>query len=212
MEIVRGILERAESATPPPLKPFTKEVIAQFKRLGDDQRGRPESAMVKVQFTMGGGVLNPVVEHVGDITHRMTMHVQYMQPDTLPTARDLGYEYVSDKVNKTLRWLRSSYGFDKEFRENIINNAAARKEDVKDLRERLDTALAIYAREHEKLHVWNQAQWLARGAAIALGYKAWDSAESYLSSLKTMCNNEKDYVKWAGDYTTDRHGNLIAKR
>lgn len=204
--------ETAEFAKPPTLKPFTKDVIDAFKRLGDAQRGKPEDAMLRVQFTMGGGVLNPLVEHVGDLTHRMTMHVKYLKENTLPTANSFGYESVYDKVNKSLKWLRSGYGFEREFKENIVTNARVRKEDENDLKDRLDLALRIYAKEHEKLVVYNTAQWLARGAAIAIGYKSWDSAEAYLSSLKTMCSNEKTYVQWAGDFTLDHNGNLESKR
>ena len=48
------------------------DVIKAFENLGDLQRGLPEMAMLQIQFANGGGVLNPLVEHLGDIIHRMT--------------------------------------------------------------------------------------------------------------------------------------------
>jgi len=212
MEVVHAILEKAESSKAPELKPFTTEVIEGFKRLGNDQRGKPEAAMIKVQFALGGGVLNPLVEHVGDLTHRMTDHVRWMKSGDLPTASTLGYSTTMDKVEKTLKWLRSGYGFARELENNIRNNAEHRKQNIEDFRKQLDTALQIYAREHSKLVVWNQMQWLARGAAIAVGNKAWESAEDYLQAMKVMGRSEDSYVKWAGDFTLDRQGNLVAKR
>jgi hypothetical protein len=202
------MMEQANSKLPP-LKPFTEEVIEGFKKLGQAQRNKPESAMTKVQFTMGGGVLNPLVEHVGDISHRMVMHVQYVKPGSLPKADDLGYSYVIDKVSKTLRWLQSSYGFEREFKNNIVNNAAYNKVDVDDLRKRIDVALSVYAREHAQLVVYNKAQWTARDAAIALGHKEWSRAEDRLTSLKYIyCKDEKSYLHYAADYTLKTNGQL----
>ena len=34
-----------------------------FAKLASAQRGKPERAMIEVQFALGGGVLHPVVEH-----------------------------------------------------------------------------------------------------------------------------------------------------
>src|SRR5258706_203328 len=87
--------------------------IRDFINLGHIQRGRPENAMLKVQRIMGGGILNPVVEHAGDIMHRM---------NDGPTFKYAGYEYVKTKVELCIKYLTSSYGFVKEFKENVANN------------------------------------------------------------------------------------------
>lgn len=98
---------------------FPNNVRRAFVKLGDDQRGTPESVMIDVQFLMGGGVLNPIVEHVGDLTHRVTHLVKYTPSDRLPSSSELGYWMVDEKVHKCLRMLQHGYGFNREFEQNI---------------------------------------------------------------------------------------------
>jgi len=114
------------------------DAIAAFKALGDAQRGAPEQAMLNVQHATGGGVLNPVVDHVGDITHRMSHMAQYNQA--------LGRE----KVEKTYRWLTNPYGFAREFNENLRNNARYRQMSEHQLRTKVSQLLMTYAAEHAK--------------------------------------------------------------
>ena len=99
-----ALCEDQEEVLPP-------DVVKAFEELGDQQRGEPERAMLRVQFAMGGGVLNPVVEHVGDITHRMSHMVKY------------GTVLGREKIIKTYDWLATRYGFEREFEENLRNNA-----------------------------------------------------------------------------------------
>ena len=128
------------------LNEATKE---DFFDLADMQRDRPERAMLRVQFAMGGGVLNPVVEHVGDLVHRMSER---------PTFRSAGYQYVKEKVEKTLRWLTKGYlldfgdatdSFRREFEVNLQNNAKYTKVPVDQLRQKIYAALDAYAAEHD---------------------------------------------------------------
>ena len=145
------------------------------------QRGAPEAAMLKIQFATGGSVLNPVVEYTGDLIHRMSER---------PTWDSGGYEYVLDKVNTVLRRLTNYYsvnrhggGFEKEFNENIHNNAEYRKVSEADLRKKIDAALAQYAEAHRKMPVFNDVQRLARDAAVAVGEKQWGIAIDLLAEL-----------------------------
>ena len=115
------------------------DAIAAFKALGDAQRGAPEQAMLRVQHAMGGGVLNPVVEHVGDITHRMSHMAEYDEA--------LGRE----KVVKTYRWLTPPYGFEREFNDNLRNNASYAEISEDQLRTKVSQLLLRYAAEHAKL-------------------------------------------------------------
>lgn len=139
------------------------------------QRGAPEDAMERVQFAMGGGVLNPVVEHVGDLTHRMAERV------TWDTG---GYEYIKNKVEKTLGWLTKKYGFEREFNENIHNNAEYKKIPEPEYRAKIEKALQQYAAEHRKIPVFNDAQKAARDAAVSIGTQDWHSAILWLKKLK----------------------------
>lgn len=150
------------------------DVVAAFMAIAHQQRGAPEEAMIAVQMYHGGGVLSPVIEHVGDITHRMTHWASYS-----------GHAYeIHDKVDKTLRSLTHGYGFAREHHENMVNNAEARGELFITHRKKVTQLLEVYAAEHSKIPVYNRPQWLAREAAVALGHQQWQQAVGYLSELK----------------------------
>jgi len=170
------------------------EVAKAFVAIADEQRGPPEHAMLRVQRTMGGGVLSVVVEHVGDLAHRMTEHA------------DRGYwleDIIQEKVKRGLSYLTHGYGFEKEMQENIRAN----KTDV----EKLDRQLLEYAKEHEKLPVYNAAQYHGREAAVALGYKDWDASITHLQILQNMLD-QKAYERAAASYLLDQSGELILYR
>lgn len=157
-------------------------VVKAFLAIADMQRGAPEMAMLRVQRVMGGGVLSPVVEHIGDLTHRMTEHA------------DAGYwleDIIQEKVKRGLMYLTHGYGFEREMRENMkANNTDA---------EELDRKLLEYAKEHEKIPVYNAAQYHGREAAIALGYKDWNKAIEHLQVLQNMLD-KKAYERVAASY------------
>jgi len=157
-------------------------VVKAFLAIADMQRGAPEMAMLRVQRVMGGGVLSPVVEHIGDLTHRMTEHA------------DAGYwleDIIQEKVKRGLTYLTHGYGFEREMRENMKAN----KTDA----EELDRKLIEYAKEHEKIPVYNAAQYHGREAAVALGYKDWNKAIEHLQVLQNMLD-KKAYERVAASY------------
>jgi len=143
--------------------------------LAKAQREAPEKAMVRIRRTYGGGVLNPVVENVGDLTHRMSEIV---------TSQSSGYQYVREKVEKVLWTLESPYGFEKGMYENIKSNAEYHKQDPKNVERQVVEQLKTYADEHRKLPVFNKAQKMARDAAIAVGEMRWNDVIGYLKDLK----------------------------
>lgn len=200
------------------INPFPEVVKRAFIKLGNDQRDRPESAMLDVQFMMGGGVLNPLVEHVGDLTHRMTHLVAYAKEGAVPTANQLGYDMVDDKVRKTHKWLNSTYGFEREFKDNMRNNHAYKVErgqlrvSYDQYVDKIYGLLSRYATEHAKLEVYNEAQWLARQAAINVGNLDWDGASFHLSQLKKMLKTEETYVAEAAKFTLTTSGQIVPNR
>lgn len=175
------------------------QVVEAFLELGAMQRGKPEQVMVRLQHAMGGGVLNPVVEHTGDLTHRMTHDINFGY-----AGRDLIY----DKAEKVLRWLRRSYGFEREFEENIKNNAEYFDLDVEEYRKKIYNLLKQYAKEHSKLPAYNRLQWWAREAAVSVGERDWTSAIRLLGRLKETAEDQELYEKMAREYELDSNGNL----
>lgn len=154
--------------------------------------------MVDVQM-FHSGILAPTVEHVGDLIHRMSA------AHPMDTA---GYEYVREKVNKCSRWLSNSYGsmtsvtagFEREHADNIRGNSAFKKMSVEEYVVTLDRLLSKYARAHQELPVYNQAQFMARSASVALGECRWADALLCLSVLKGHLASEEEWVAYAHSY------------
>jgi len=155
-----------------------------FNDLAYAQRGAPEEAMIGVQMAMGGGVLNPVVEHAGDLTHRMAQR---------PSFYKGGFEWVKQKVDKVHRWLHESYGFEREMGENIANNARSRNIPPQEYKRFIDLKLAKYAEEHSKLPVYNEAQQTARDLAVAIGKQDWNLARQLVTKLKSHTDKGAKY-------------------
>jgi hypothetical protein len=184
-----------------------EEVSKAFDDFAHSQRGKPETAMSAIQ-KHHSGLLSFLVEHVGDLTHRMA---------EMPTQKNAGRVNVEDKVRKTLSTLRHSYGWLKEHEENIraqvdYLNEKGEKTTVEEYKKKLDSLLANYAKEHKKLTPYNRLQYLAQQAAVALGKKRWDDAEMYLSMLEKVLDNPDkfEYLRQAGEYTLDAKGRLVS--
>lgn len=171
-------------------KQLPPEVAKAFMAVADEQRGAPEHAMLRAQHYYKGGVLSPVIEHIGDLVHRMTEHA-----DAGMFLEDI----IKEKVDRGLRYLTHGYGFVREMEENIRANGVDRA--------KLDELLVQYAKEHEKLPVYNVAHWHGREAAIALGYQKWDEAIKHLQALKGMLDSG-NYEKAASSFILDSQGNL----
>ncbi|KPK66552.1 MAG: hypothetical protein AMS21_01980 [Gemmatimonas sp. SG8_38_2] len=184
---------------------FTRDAKQDFEALADAQRGKPEMAMLRAQSLTGGGVMQVMVEHLGDLTHRMSER-------TANESRDQGLEFVWPKVQRGISYLTNPYGFKREFEENLQNNFRLWQEEPRfapkwwkkfeektgkaptfeDYRELVDRALKEYADEHRKLPAYNEAQKTARDVAVALGEQKFDLATSRLKRLREMMVDPDD--------------------
>ena len=151
-----------------------------FNDLADQQRGRPEAAMTAAQYVLGGGVMSHLLEHVGDLTHRMAEY-----------NGSMGLNQVAPKVSTALRSLTNGYGFDREHLQNMVSNKV-KPEDEK-------RVLARYVDEHSKLPVYNRMQELGRNAAINLGNKNYDAAIANLREINDAIEN-KTYTQKANEF------------
>lgn len=130
-------------------------VVKAFHDLADAQRGEPEKAMLRIQH-MGGGVLSVLVEHTGDLIHRMTdaaLHGYF------------GENEVKEKCERILRYLRHPYGFPKELLENAHNNSRG---DFETYKSTYIEKLRAYYQAHQVLPAYNAMHLLAKDATIAL--------------------------------------------
>jgi hypothetical protein len=165
-------------------------VIIAFEGIADAQRSGPEQVMLRIQFHNVGGVLNPIVEHVGDISHRMTEHAKY---------GDYLQGIVLDKCVKSLRILESRYGFVREMEENNRSNGT----DVN----QLNALLMEYANAHSKIPAYNPAQYAAREAAVSVGKQDWNKAIDHLKYIVRIIEDGL-YNEIASSYEV-KNGELV---
>jgi len=185
----------------------TEEVDKKFKELANGQRGDPEIQMVRIQKLLqgGGAPLSGTLEHVGDITHRMS---------ALGAYNDYGYYEVVPKVKRCLSALTQGYGFKREYDENLdrhIIPELLKKNPGKteqDIRHFIDTQLEKYAYYHSQLPVYNQVQWLAQHAAMALGYQSYNGAAMYLEKLNKFLVTPEKWNEAASQYTPNYKPNV----
>lgn len=164
-----------------------RKVAYLYGELGFLQRGKPEQIMVKVQHFMGGGGVVPFcLEHVGDLSDRMT------------PRHPLHWSYgaVKEKAEKTYRSLTHSYGFEREFQENLDATIEYQKiENPDEYRERVYRAMQIYADAHTELlpYCHTNIHKDAVYAAIMLGERKFDDAAKFVGEIKRICASEESY-------------------
>jgi hypothetical protein len=170
------------------------QVADAFDKLSAAQRGAPEEAMRHAQDVIGDVPgLKYVIEHVGDITNRMSKRWD---------LSDAGYFSgdVYSKVKHTLHALQSRYGFAREVVENMRNAALAKKIPRSLYLDHVSVVLLKYAEAHAALTVYNPAQFHAREAAVALGLMDFKAAEKHLKVLKKHLRNVDTWAAYATQY------------
>ena len=156
--------------------------------MGQLQRGVAESAMLRVQRTTGGSILNDVVEHSGDLQHRVS---------ELKFGVDEMYRNFRDKVLRVNRSLTQGYGFEREFTENLRNNAVHRGEDFRTLRGDVTAKLKKFAEAHADLPVYNDLHRLIRKANVAIGKQKWETARIHYKKLVEIAEDKDKFSKMA---------------
>ncbi|MHA1952225.1 MAG: hypothetical protein ACW987_20500, partial [Candidatus Thorarchaeota archaeon] len=160
----------------------------EFEEIAFAQRGAPEDAMNTVTMHMGGNEIAPALEHVGDITNRMT--------DWVNIGRGAKYGDVKSKVESALRTLKNER-VEEHFLSGLVANAGSRGVDGDDFVRKTFELMDNYAAEHSRLPVINKAQENARDAAIALGQRRWDDAVEHLEELNKHLGSREEWNKYA---------------
>ena len=93
--------------------------------------------------------------------------------------------------------MTQKYGFEKEFEENIKNNAIRYNITEDEYREEIYFALAKYAEEHDKLTTYNKAQEAAKQAAVNLGRREYEKVIENLQELNSHLSNPEEWIKYA---------------
>jgi hypothetical protein len=124
----------------------------------------------------------------GDLIHRANEEI---------TWKTAGYEYVKDKVEKILKLLNNEYGFEKEFQENIKNNAEYLKIDENQFRDKIYKALEEYSEAHVKLPAYNECQRTMKRICYCIGKRKWILAGHNLHKLEDHLNSPEEWIRFA---------------
>lgn len=91
------------------------KLINDYREVGNQQRGQPESIMLKFQKACGDPLIAYLAEHIGDLSHRAS--------ECHSDASPMSMNNFVEKVNRTYDILTQNYGFEKESNENLVSNA-----------------------------------------------------------------------------------------
>lgn len=183
-------------------EPAKTNALKAFDHLAYEQRGEPEMVGGAGPLTANpgihhaSGIYTNLTEHIGDLTNRMAkgFHV---------TSLRCGYGYVKNKTVNALRTLRHGYGCEREIKEQIASNHRFYTErgnysgTMKQWVDEFHAGARRYAEAHEKLVVYNEAQWHAREAAVALGYEKFDVTTMYLRALEEHLGDPETWAAYA---------------
>ena len=176
------------------------------ENVGDIQRGDAEEAMVAAQHYMGGGVLSHAIEHIGDLTHRITEN---------PGFR---YETVLKKVNAMINSLDRGEDwipFAEEVQRNIVVNSKYSNLSPDEFKTQINMLLQDYIAEHEKIPTFNDLQEHSKQAAIAIGNQDYKKTLKHLYALKKeLDKGSEHFVKMSQEVFGEPYNdpkNFLAK-
>lgn len=189
-----------------------QEAIDKFSELANLQLNKPENFMKDLQKYMGGGAVSSMIEHIGDLTHRISQNM-YVYNGKVERA----LENIEPKINNALRRLNMEKPLLEELYENIDNNfiydksysnSKIEESTVEEFKERVIRDLKEYARLHSELPVYNDVQRYARDAAVCLGNLDVEGLKHNLESLDNIIQQEI-FVQEASKYDPDYEKNTI---
>jgi hypothetical protein len=180
---------------------FPRDIAELFTRIGNLQRGDAEHAMKVAQKASGnGGPMCIVLEHMGDIYHRMTHDAKH---------GTIHQDLVHNKIEICLDSLRSGYGFEREYWENLEATASYHEKDISVVKEESISAIKKYSEDHSKLPTYNKMQWLAREACASLSNMDVKKTVGFLEVLLESAKNRNEFIVKASTVTRDKKGRIM---
>lgn len=160
-----------------------------FNQLALMQRDKPERAMVRYQMSkVGVPILGLLLEHIGDLIHRMT---------EITTYDSGGHGYVQEKVKRGIHYLRNPSAFEREYESQRRDRASALGIPLEQYTKLENQLLKVYVDEHSKLPTYNRVQKLAQKAAVSLGLKDFDTTIDALLELHNYLGDSYTWIEAA---------------
>jgi hypothetical protein len=175
-----------------------------------EQRGLPESRMLQTK-SAHAGIYGTLVEHIGDMSHRMGKPFSSQDPFN----RSYNRHYPLEKLRIADNRINHPYGFEREHAEQIRENVDFQNLDlslpenaeiaesnklggrpnpppttVEEHTQKLADAGELYSQAHEALPVYNAPMAKARDTAVHLGRQQFNDVRADLSRIEYMLDNQ----------------------
>lgn len=160
-----------------------------FIALGDGQRGTPEHIMRNIQRMFRGSGVLFLIEHIGDLTHRLSDPSGVRSGNWSP-------DYAVPKITEMFTALKRNNYTRETFFDDITRNGADAKG--------VEMEMLRYSEAHKKLRVYNAAQYHAREAAVELGLLNFDNVQRHLDILNRMVR-AGSFVEIAAGYNPQKY-------
>lgn len=170
------------------------DIIGKFKAIATAQRTGPERTMLEIQRFTGGNILNYIVEHGGDILHRITDKVEHNDWD--PEIRSGRMDIMwcgSQKVARCISILSQPYGFEKEMNEGLTDKARREGRDIGEMKSELAVLLKKWGSQYASMPAYNKMQQLARDFCVDIGDQKWDSALSKIKEFHSIADDKDKF-------------------
>lgn len=166
--------------------------------IADHQRDLPEKAMVEAQKIIGNGELSFIIEHSGDLIHRMSEYATYDSG---------GYAYVKEKVDKLIPALKQSSLSGEIARQRDSRRKLMEGQGIDNFDDLYYGSLRKYVEEHLKIKPVNRPQLLANLIATNVGSMNFSDALARLYELRNLLNKGKDaWVEAVHEVSESRKG------
>lgn len=171
-----------------------EDIKSKFSTIAVAQRSGPERTMRDIQRFTGGNVINYIVEHGGDILHRITDKVEYdhLDPEIRSGRMDIMWK-GSQKVARCISLLAQPYGFEKELNEGLMEKAKSEGRDFAEVKSELSKLLHAWGSQYASIPVYNEVQRLARDFCVDVGEQQWNSALDKMHKLHAIAEDRERF-------------------
>lgn len=183
---------------------FNSEIAKEkFIELAYKQREDPERQMSRTCIFMGGGVMSYPIEHIGDLTHRMSQNIYIKYGNIESAVNDIEEKIELGKKKISVK------SFLKEHEKNLKSNYKKSEEypDFDSFKKKTEEMLKEYSFFHSQLKVYNIVQYHAREAAVNIGIFKIKEAVEHLTELETIIKSG-NFVKQASQFDENFDANL----
>ncbi len=182
---------------------LSDDAISKFRAIAVAQRTGPERTMREIQRFTGGNILNYIVEHGGDILHRITDKADMVHAD--PELRSGRMDIMwrgSQKVARCVGLLSQPYGFEREMNEGLAEKAKGEGRSLEEVKAELSRLLKKWGSQYAAIPAYNEMQRLARDFCVDIGDQKWDSALEKLQRFQAVAEDNERFYKEVFKYTS----------